>query len=725
MATVRQRRAEHVITAAVAVLATAAFFLEYLPPFKHVHLFSDIEVYHYPLQRFAFQALKQGRFPQWDPSIYCGIPFAGNITAAIFYPPTWLMYAAGWRHPHLPFKALEYFAFAPIWLAFVLCYLWLRGRRLEWLPSVLGAAAFAFGGYMLWQIVHLGVAPALAWMPLGLWGIDEAVDRADWRPLWKTALSSALCFLAGYPPSWLAFCTTIFLYALASRAPWKAVAGACLAVAASVLLAMVQWLPTLEARSLMYPEERYAGELRSAIVPLFVANWQNLNRSSPQHYLGVMYLYWGLPVLFAMGWALYRRRVSPYRQALAVMAGCLFLVLDPGGLVYRAVVHFPPLANTAQSYNFYEGMAPMAALIAALGIADFLNSGASRSLPGWLTTAVPAAIAAWAGRQIWIWAGGGDFASGGTAIAESAIALALFAIAAWSMRASGGGRRTCLAAALILMALVDYKVFGTNRLFNTRDGDVDEAHPVHGIHGMNETAYQALWTNRNYRIASDQTGGPKPVEYRMWGLASPQGLDAFLSQPYRHTIEQWTKFRTNREFEVDFRNDEMMQSLGVRYAITHEGATSAEFLARSSAYRLLGPDNSFYRVYEYRHAQPPYGWDGVAGDAQSIQWLPEQRSFHVRSSRGGQFTLVEQYYPGWKATVDGRPAAIQRWHEVFQSVAVPAGEHEVVFQYRSRWLGLGAAISAASVAALVWAARSRIAPAAKLVHAASVSGAVS
>src|SRR5208283_4614733 len=91
----------------LSLIATWAFFSEYVPPFKRVHLFSDIEVYHYPLQRYAFQALKEGRFPQWDPSMYCGISFAGKIQAAVFYPPMWLVYAANWRHQVLPFKALE------------------------------------------------------------------------------------------------------------------------------------------------------------------------------------------------------------------------------------------------------------------------------------------------------------------------------------------------------------------------------------------------------------------------------------------------------------------------------------------------------------------------------------------------------------------------------------------------------------------------------------------
>src|SRR5579864_4994199 len=149
-------RRERLQVAVLALIATYAFFHEYLRPFKRVHLWSDIEGYHYPLQRYAFQSLKDGRIPLWDPSIYCGIPFSGNVQAALFYPPTWLMYAAVWRLPRIPFKALEVFSFFHVWLAFMLCYLWLRGRTGK-LAAVLGAAVFAYTGYMLREIGHTGV----------------------------------------------------------------------------------------------------------------------------------------------------------------------------------------------------------------------------------------------------------------------------------------------------------------------------------------------------------------------------------------------------------------------------------------------------------------------------------------------------------------------------------------------------------------------------------------
>jgi len=42
----------------------------------------------------------------------------------------------------------------------------------------------------------------------------------------------------------------------------------------------------------------------------------------------------------------------------------------------------------------------------------------------------------------------------------------------------------------------------------------------------------------------------------------------------------------------------------------------------------------------------------------------------------------EAFYPGWTATVDGRPVPLERAHGLFQGLAVPAGTHAVAFDYR-------------------------------------------
>lgn len=91
-------------------------------------------------------------------------------------------------------------------------------------------------------------------------------------------------------------------------------------------------------------------------------------------------------------------------------------------------------------------------------------------------------------------------------------------------------------------------------------------------------------------------------------------------------------------------------------------------------------------------------------------WAPERREFTVQSPSGGLFTLAEQKFPGWAATVDGKPSHIELWNDVFQAVRAPAGEHRITFTYHSRLLPWGALISSMSMIALGWVAfRERLA----------------
>lgn len=93
--------------AALSLLATYLFFIEYVPPFKRVHFPYDIQGFHYPLLHYAFQSIREGRFPEWDPTIYCGLSFVGNLQAALFYPPNWLLLAANLGCRRLSYKSLE------------------------------------------------------------------------------------------------------------------------------------------------------------------------------------------------------------------------------------------------------------------------------------------------------------------------------------------------------------------------------------------------------------------------------------------------------------------------------------------------------------------------------------------------------------------------------------------------------------------------------------------
>ena len=694
------------MVAALALVATWALFFDFLPPHKRVHLYSDIEGYHFPLLSFAFHSLKEGRIPQWDPSIYCGISFIGNVQTMLLYPATWLMYAAVWTRPRLPFLALEVLTFFHVWLAFVFCYLWLRGRTAK-LPSALGAGSFAFTGYMLGSFWHLGVVSSMAWMPLGLWGVDEARERRDWRPLWKVALASAMSFLAGYPACWLVFAVMAVVHALSGSERLRVAAGTCAALAASALLFMAALLPALEARSLMVWEPKYGLSVFGwrALPAYLMANWFDFNPGHPEEFqTGCTYLYLGLPALFALLWMIGQRRFRTCAQPLIGLAVAVLLGNPPIALV-RAVEMVPALDGTMQSDHFYAAVAAMAALITALAMDDFFKRDPvklPRRFPQWAVNLAILPLVAWTCRQVWLGDHGGVFPIRFGAVGATLLALVAFSLAAWAVRRSIGRRRAILTAALLCSVWVDYRVYGGVRQFNAQRGNVDKGQAAYGIAGVDPVAYRAMRENFAYRVVSLGPASPHPTDYRLWGLATPQGFDPFLPAQYKAAIERWVPFRTNRLFDVDARNDAMLQALGARYIVLHGPGPDEAWLQTSPKFRLLGRDDMFFRVYEYLLAKPPYGWEDAAlnAAARPVSWLPERREFVVNSQRGGRFFLAEQFFPGWKASVDGAPAATQRWAGAFQSVAAPSGEHRIRFEYASPGFRAGAVVSLLAVFAL-------------------------
>jgi hypothetical protein len=56
----------------------------------------------------------------------------------------------------------------------------------------------------------------------------------------------------------------------------------------------------------------------------------------------------------------------------------------------------------------------------------------------------------------------------------------------------------------------------------------------------------------------------------------------------------------------------------------------------------------------------------------------------------GWLVLADTYFPGWRATIDGRSTDIARADYVYRAVWVPAGEHEVRFTYAPSTVRLGA-----------------------------------
>jgi hypothetical protein len=75
-----------------------------------------------------------------------------------------------------------------------------------------------------------------------------------------------------------------------------------------------------------------------------------------------------------------------------------------------------------------------------------------------------------------------------------------------------------------------------------------------------------------------------------------------------------------------------------------------------------------------------------------ITWLedgPTRVTLAVNAPAPSALVLADQFYPGWRATVDGAPAPVERANGIFRRVHVPPGRHTVTFAYRPAAFRIG------------------------------------
>ncbi len=92
---------------------------------------------------------------------------------------------------------------------------------------------------------------------------------------------------------------------------------------------------------------------------------------------------------------------------------------------------------------------------------------------------------------------------------------------------------------------------------------------------------------------------------------------------------------------------------------------------------------------------PPIDLPGapVAGEVDWLERGPDRMRLAVRSSAPALLAIADNWYPAWRARVNGQGAPVLRAYHTLRAIPVPAGESEVELWYRSDvvarsfWLG--------------------------------------
>jgi hypothetical protein len=102
---------------------------------------------------------------------------------------------------------------------------------------------------------------------------------------------------------WCVFCVCAGVCALAGANRWRVIVWIALAIAFSLLLAMVQLLPAWEAAGTKISEAKYGSGLRDPAMdaPYFVPNFLDTRLSAPPFSGYAPHLYLGVPAFCGLG----------------------------------------------------------------------------------------------------------------------------------------------------------------------------------------------------------------------------------------------------------------------------------------------------------------------------------------------------------------------------------------------------------------------------------------
>ncbi len=699
----------------------------------------DLAGFLYPTYSFAQSWITRGVLPLWNPYIFGGAPFVGDIQTALFYPPNLLVYFLS--NP-LTYRDLELLAVLHFYIAGAGMYALLRyaplrenGRGLRRLAALAGALAFEFSDLFITHFGNLNLIAAAAWLPFAFLFFMRALETSDDAPPFaprmifkeRAALRDAilggvflaLAFFAGHIQPYLFSVLALALYAgfvsLTQRARWKrAVILLGVTMAVALGLNAATFLPAFElARLSVRSAFTYADaaqyslpplELVGILVPGFFGRgaenawgpWQRVEAG----YLGVLPLFLAASALWAR-----RTRKTIYFALLAFVG--LLLALGGYTILHGWLFQFAPGFGQLRAparfvFLFDFGLAALAAigLDALLARDDAtrqkIRVGLKYAAWGVLFVALVSGALA---LGILILGQGQDpalfqrIANAANALAFFilllALSLALFA--AWtrdglSPRAWGG----------LAIALIAFDLFSLGA-----NVDVGISDPTLGYQRADVVAF--LKTNLGLaRIDSrtDVEGLWRPDTGLLYGLQDVYGDNPLV-------LNSFNAYWDN----LGGRDSAAYQALNVKYVLARRGTPLPENFVHAfdGGGGITVWENKTAAPRAWFVTNPPRAENGIdvtglpynAEPVAITGYGPNEIVMQVNAPEDGYIILSEVDAPGWKAFVDGQETAIVRANNLLRAFAVRAGEHYARMTYEPQSFQLGALISGLTLLLLV------------------------
>ena len=740
---------------AIAILCVAVGALFYRLLLGEVIFWGTPLLQFYPWQKLAFDQIRAGQIPLWNPLVGNGAPLLANYQTAVFYPPNWL-------HLIIPSEyAMGIIGMAHVIWAGLGMAAYLRRVGVGALGQGVGMLSFALCGYLISRFGFLSITTSIPWLPWLLWAIDgTAQSGASRRPFVLLSTIVGLQLLAGHAQTSFYSLVLGVLYALwrfgfAAAMSWRARLLQLAGVAGSLLLgagiAAIQLTPTAE---LMLSSQRVAGVEPLAGLSYSFWPWRlttlvapNLFGSPGLNYYDGYGVYWedalyiGLLPLIMVGHAVARwlreqqsgnisapARVVPFYVALLPIVFVLALGRNTPVFLWLFENRIPGFV-TFQAPTRWMLLAEFAlCALAAVGVDVWESS--ERGLY-WTRLLMAGGFAVFAGsfiavnglglgvRYIFVpamlWLGAAVIAFGVAGLIlplveqrtrwrphwEFAV-LALIAtdlvVAHWGLTPTVSASYYHQSSQLAEVAQADAP---QSRVFYLpADEDIAKfGEELANSPGLLDTRnFQASGRARRDELRNSLL----PNLGMLDGVVSSNNFDPLLVGHYDQLMRQFDSTLTQSSIIL-------MERMNVGLLLTTNGCGPLQLARRSGMISACRVPKPWPRAVIANCVRQGDGDALVCERTEGEATINRDDSTHVSvrvsSERPATLLLLDTYYPGWKATVNGNDAPIERANVAFRAVSVPAGESTVNFTYQPVSWAAGAILSAVAIAitASLWA----------------------
>ena len=688
------------------------------------------------------RALREARLPIWTPAASAGLPLLADQQSAPLFPLTWIGVVLPYDWSRAWINVLK------LVLAALGTYLLARALALRRGPALLGGVSYGFAAYLVIWLLHPH-ANAYVVLPWLLLAADRLCERGTVRDAALLGLGLGIAFLGGQPESGLivSLATAAWvIYRLAGARPARGelVRRILLGVAAAVLgagLAAVMLLPLLEAIHQAINSSRSQPPLPArSIYALFFPKYWGIIGAGPSNFAERTMYTGALPLLLAAAGLVARRPRGPqlFFAGLAVVS--LAIALDTGPFSH-AIINLPVLDQAALARALILASFAIA-MLAAFGLQLLLTGTAAerrRMLIAASVVAVLPALVVVGAHPQWL----GVLPDGVKRVfgagAETVDAVALASVLRWLAFAAAGiavfaaltrwrQRATLLIAAAIGLAALDLLTLtaGYNPAISQAEASPPQPPAVAALRrvtsdGGRVVGVQAMQPNTASRWGlEDARGHEQPIVGRIALLWSVLGGGAELNAPGVNLLDP----RTPKLLDVfgvraillqpSVLTGSPLRDARVEYqgpggaVVSNPGALPPAFVAygwRASSGRtasaLLMAAGTARQARDApvleTAAQPPAATPGAATPARVVSRTDTEVTLDVEAKADGHVVLLDTFYPGWHAEVDGREQPIRAADLAFRAVAVTPGRHTVRFFYRPTSVIAGGGLSLAAL----------------------------